>query len=231
MSARRGRDIPTATLLARLPLFTDLAPAAVARLAAEAVRYRLTRGDVLFEQGEPARGVYVVVYGDVKLFAKTAAGGQRLTGVAGPGHSFGEPVMFLERLTVVQARAATDALVVLVPKATVFAELDSNPKFARQMIAGLSARVHALVAELDRQAAGSGAARFVAYLLREADGRAAFNWTLPATKREIATQLNLTAEHFSRVLRELTAAGLIEVTGRRIAVPDTQRLAQSARSR
>ncbi len=231
MSAARRRDIPTASLLARLPLFTDLAPAAVERLAAEAVRYRLARGDVLFEQGEPARGVYVVVYGDVKLFATTPSGGRRLTGMAGPGHSFGEPVLFLERPTVVQARAASDALVVLIPKAAVFAEIDGNPKFARQMIAGLSRRVDTLVGELDRQAAGSGTARFAAYLLREADGRASYTLTLPATKREIATQLNLTAEHFSRVLRELTAAGLIEVAGRRIVVPDAQRLAQSARVR
>ena len=221
------RDIPTADLLARLPLFKDLDGAALARLASEAVRHRLERGDVLFRKGEPAMGIYVVVYGDIKLVSTTPARGSRLTGTVGPGQSFGEPVMFLGRPTLVEARAASDALVLLVPKAAVFAELDRNPKFARQMIAGLSRRVEALVRELDHQAIGSGAARLAAYLLRQARGAPSLSWTLPAPKAEIASQLNLTPEHFSRILHDLGAAGLLQVHGRRIVVPDTQRLQQA----
>lgn len=218
------RDIPTTTLLARLPLFKDLTGAALARLASEAVRHRLERGDVLFRKGEPAMGIYVVVYGDIKLVSTTPARGRRLTGTVGPGQSFGEPVMFLERPALVDAQAASDALVLLVPKVSVFAELDRNPKFARQMIAGLSRRVEALVRELDRQAIGSGTARFAAYLLRQAHGEPSLSWTLPAAKAEIASQLNLSPEHFSRILHELAEAGLLQVQGRRIVVPDTQRL-------
>lgn len=142
----------------------------------------------------------------------------------GPGQSFGEPVMFLERPTLVEAQAASDARVLQVPKPGVFAELERNPKFARQVIAGLSRRVETLVRELDRQAIGSGAARLAAYLLRQARGAPSLAWTLPAAKGEVASQLNLSAEHFSRILHELAASGLLQVQGRRIVVPDTQRL-------
>ncbi|ODU58377.1 MAG: hypothetical protein ABT02_14575 [Comamonadaceae bacterium SCN 68-20] len=225
------RDIPTTDLLARLPLFKDLDGAALARLASESVRHRLERGDVLFRKGDPARGIYVVVYGDIKLVSTTPARGSRLTGTVGPGQSFGEPVMFLERPTLVEAQAANDALVLLVPKASVFAELDRNPKFARQMIAGLSRRVEALVRELDRQAIGSGTARFAAYLLRRAHGEPSLSWTLPAGKAEVASQLNLSPEHFSRILHELAEAGLLQVQGRRIVVPDTHRLQQATTPR
>ncbi len=218
------RDIPTTALLARLPLFKDLNGAALARLASEAVRHRLERGDILFRKGEPAKGIYVVVYGDIKLVSTTPARGRRLTGTVGPGQSFGEPVMFLERPALVDAQAASDALVLLVPKASVFAELDRNPKFARQMIAGLSRRVEALVRELDRQAIGSGTTRFAAYLLSQAHGEPSLSWTLPAGKAEVASQLNLSPEHFSRILHELAEAGLLQVQGRRIVVPDTHRL-------
>jgi CRP-like cAMP-binding protein len=48
--------------------------------------------------------------------------------------------------------------------------------------------------------------------------------TLPAAKRAIASQLNLSAEHLSRILRELTAEGLIDVRGRKLAIPDIGRL-------
>jgi CRP-like cAMP-binding protein len=226
-----GRHIPTTALLAQLPLFKELDDAAVARLASESVRHPLKRGDVLFRKGGPALGIYVVVYGDIKLISITPARGSRLSGMVGPGQSFGEPVMFLERPALVSAEAARDALVLLVPKSSVFAELDRNPKFARQMIAGLSRRVEALVRELDRQAIGSGAARFVAYLLRQAHGEPSLSWTLPAAKAEVASQLNLSPEHFSRILHELAGAGLLEVQGRRIVVPDTRHLQRATAPR
>jgi CRP-like cAMP-binding protein len=47
---------------------------------------------------------------------------------------------------------------------------------------------------------------------------------LPAAKSTIASRLNLSAEHLSRILGELTNEGLIEVHGRRIAIRDVARL-------
>lgn len=222
------RAVPTAALLARMPLFSSLAPTALEHLAAVTVTLRPRSGAVLFDRGEPARGIYLVVYGDIRLISTTSARGSRLTGMAHAGQSFGEPVLFLERPTLVRAQAACDALVLMVPGEAVFAELGRNPKFARQMIAGLSRRVQSLVSELDQQALGSGSARFVAYLARQAQGAQSLSWTLPATKSQIASQLNVTPEHFSRILRDLAAAGLLEVQGRRIVVPDMERLRQGA---
>jgi CRP-like cAMP-binding protein len=51
----------------------------------------------LFRKGDPATGMNVVVYGEIKLIATTPARGPRLSGIVGPGQSFGEPVMLLER--------------------------------------------------------------------------------------------------------------------------------------
>ena len=48
--------------------------------------------------------------------------------------------------------------------------------------------------------------------------------TLPAKKGIIASRLNLTHEHFSRILHEIQAAGLIEVRGREIHMIDVRRL-------
>ena len=169
--------------------------------------------------------MYVVVYGEIKLIATTPARGPRLTGIVGPGQSFGEPVMFLERPALVDAQAASDALLLHLPKAAVFEEIERNPKFARRMIAGLSQRIERLVRELDRQALGSGSERFIDYLLRQGRGQASpFVVTLPAAKAEIASQLNLTPEHFSRILHELAQAGLLQVQGRKIMVPRPERL-------
>jgi CRP-like cAMP-binding protein len=226
------REIAPEVFLAGLPLFEALDATTLARLAAATTRRTLKRGETLFRKGDPATGMYVVVYGEIKLMTFTPARGSRLTGIVGPGQCFGEPVMFLERPALVDAQAVGDALLLHLPKQSMFEEIERNPKFARRMIAGLSKRVESLVRELDRQALGSGRGRFIAYLLRQRHDRATpLVVTLPAAKAEIASQLNLTPEHFSRILHELATAGLLQIQGRRITVPDLNRLQRATRQR
>lgn len=90
-----------------------------------------------FRTGELATGICVVAYGEVKPIASTLAHRSRLSGIVGPGQSFGEPVLFLQRPTLVEAQAGSDALVLQVPKDALFSDLERNPKFARRLIAAL----------------------------------------------------------------------------------------------
>jgi len=63
----------------------------------------------------------------------------------------------------------------------------------------------------------------IGYLLREglADGEEV---TLHASKAVVASRLNLTPEHFSRILHDLAEHGLIEVQGRGITILDAAKL-------
>lgn len=224
------REIAPQAFLAALPLFKALDEATLARLAAATTARRLVRGERLFSQGDPATGMYVVVHGEIRLIARSPVRGERLTGVVGAGRSFGEPVMFLERPAVVDAEAVVDALVLHLPKEAVFAEIERSPRLARRIIAGLSQRVESLVHDIDRQSLGNGRARLIDYLVRRAGNQPGPRlFTLPATKAAIASLLGLRPEHFSRLLHELAAAGLLQVDGRHITVPDVERLAGSER--
>ncbi len=223
------RAIAPQALLASLPLFKALDEATLARLALATTRRVLANGARLFSKGDVASGLYVVVHGELRLIAHSPVRGERLTGVVGPGHSFGAPMMFLERPAVVHPQAAGDALVLHLPKEAVFAEIERSPRFARRIIASLSQRIESLVHELDRQALGTGRARLVDYLVRGAGNHpGAQRFRLPATKAAIASQLNLTPEYFSRLLHDLVAAGLLQVQGRNISIPDVQKLAGAA---
>ncbi len=225
------REIEPRELLARLPLFKELGAASRTRIAAGARKVRLQRGATLFRRGEMPAGFHVVVYGRMQLRAPGAKG-KRLSGIVGPGRSFGEPVMFLQKPYVVDAVADDDTLLIHVPKEIVFAEIDNNPQFARRLIAGLAARIETLVHELEEQARGTAVQRLAAYLLR---GRGAtqgeFSVTLPATKAAVASQLGMTPEHLSRLLRELATHMLLQVQGRRIVIADAERLAGYARGK
>jgi CRP-like cAMP-binding protein len=220
------REIGTDRFLARLPLFEGLGRQELARLATATTRREPRRGEFLFRQGEQPTGFHAVVHGRIELTARAPHGRARVTDIVGAGRSFGEAIMFLEQPYIVTARALSDAMVLHIAKDAVFAELERNPAFGRRIIATLSAKLHAAARELDTYALGSGEARFAAFLLR-ATGPAehgAASVALPAAKRAIASRLNLSAEHLSRILRHLIAEGLIEVRGRTVDIPDLARL-------
>ncbi|MBI5276369.1 MAG: Crp/Fnr family transcriptional regulator [Burkholderiales bacterium] len=210
------------------PLFKGLEPASLARLAEAAVRRNLPRSDVLFRRGDLPAGMYVVVFGSIQLLAPHGVRGKRLTGVVRAGQSFGEPVMFLQRPAMVDAVAAEDSLVVQLPREALLALVDENPLLARQLLATLSERVEKLVNELARQSGGSGRARLASYLLAHSGAAGAGELALPASKASVASQLNVTPEHFSRLLHELAADGVLAIEGRRVRVLDRDRLAAAA---
>lgn len=114
-----------------------------------------------------------------------------------------------------------------------FEEMSGDPVFCRKIIAGLAQRLHLLMADVESYSLRSGRDRVIGYLLREeerdgdcvAEGQVSIR--LPTSKGTIASRLNLTQEHFSRILSELTGAGLIQVEGRTIHIPDIGRLRKS----
>lgn len=220
------REVPPLTLLATLPVFQAVDGETLQMLAAAAERRALDRGDYLFHAGDTPTGMYAVVHGQIMLMAGGGRG-RRLTGVVGPGQSLGEPVMFLERPALVDAIAASDALVLHLPKKCVFDALERDARFARRIIASLSARLEAMVQQRDAHAAGGGRARLLHYLLQRAGSQreGAVHFTLPAPKATVAAQLHVTPEHFSRLLRELASEGLLQVERRQFSIPDVRRLA------
>jgi len=220
--------LKTQAFLRNLPLFRELAPEEIDRVSTGTRELRVKRGDILFQKGDPTRGFYIVVYGQVKLLFITPNGDEKVIEIMGPGQSFGEALMFMEKPYVVTAHALADSMLLHVSKEVVFEEIDRDPKFARRMIAGLSRRLHHLISDVESYSLRSATQRVIGYLLQpdhdddEAHSRTIV--TLPASKSVIASRLNITPEHFSRILHELTEAQLIEVTGRTMRILEMEKL-------
>jgi CRP/FNR family transcriptional regulator, dissimilatory nitrate respiration regulator len=224
----RTFDVPR--YLRVLPLFSDLQPEEIDRLAQGCRLSRLDRGDVVFRQGDPCEGFHVVVVGQVKLFVISPAGQEKVIELVGPSGSFAEALMFLGKPCMVNAQALADTLLMTVQRQSVIDELERDSRFAMRMLAGLSRRLHGLVHDVQAYALQSGVQRVIGYLLRDqeaADGASGdvITVSLPVSKATLASRLSLTPEYFSRVLRELEEARLIEVDKRDIRILDPKRLA------
>lgn len=221
-------------LLAHVALFQGLVPEEIERIAAGAREVNLARGAILFSRGDASEGFFIVVYGQMKLAFTSPGGSEKVVEIIGQGQSFGEAVMFMDRPYPVMAQALLDTQLVHIGKRELFEELDKDPCLGRKMIAGLSIRLHRLIADVESYSLRSGRERVIGFLLRGVDEQepgdkrrppslsAAID--LPTRKGVIASRLNLTQEHFSRILHDLEQQGLIEVGGRNIRIPDVERL-------
>jgi CRP-like cAMP-binding protein len=218
---------PLQTLLPGLPLFKEMGGAALGRLVVGATLVNAPSRTVIFKCGDASRGLYVVASGQVKLALQGAQGAEQVVELVGPGGVFGEIAVFLNGPHVMMAESLADAQLVHIAKANVMAELERTPEFMRGMVAILSRRLQHLLGALENCTLRSGTERVIGYLLNRLppgamNGDAML--TLPAKKGVIASQLNLTHEHFSRLLHELVAEALIEVEGRRVRILDVGRL-------
>jgi CRP/FNR family transcriptional regulator, dissimilatory nitrate respiration regulator len=227
LDARRP-EIPR--YLSVLPLFVDLSADEIQRLAEGCQLRRFDRGEMVFRIGAPCDSFHVVVTGQVKLFVLSPTGQEKVIELVAPGHSFAEALMFLEKPCLVNAQALADSLLLTVHRHSVIDELQRDPRFALRMLAGLSRRLHGLVHDVQAYALQNGVQRVIGYLLRdqhpgENDSDEVRTVSLPVSKATVASRLSLTPEYFSRVLRELEEARLIEVDKRDIHILDVKRLA------
>ena len=200
--------IKTQAFLANLPLFKELAPAEIDRIAAGTTELHVPRGEILFNKGDPCSGFHLVIYGQVKLSFVTPQGTEKVVEIVGPGYSFGEALMFMDKPYILMAQTLADSLLLHVSKQVVFYGLEHDAVFARKMLAGLSRRLHGLITDVESYSLQSGTQRVIGYLLRQDEEHAGaaepYTVTLPTSKAIVASRLNLTPEHFSRILHDLT---------------------------
>lgn len=220
-------DLPR--YLSMLPLFQEMRAEELQRLAQGSRLRQFARGEDVFRIGEPCEEFHVTVSGQVKLFAISPAGQEKIIELVGPGNTFAEALMFMERPYIINGQALTDTLLLSVSRAAVMREIQNDAHFSMRMLAGLSRRLHGLVNDVQAYSLHSGVERVIGYLMRDLpdDGsESAASVLLPVSKASIASRLSMTPEYFSKVLRELEDKGLIEVDKREIRLLDTQRLSR-----
>ncbi|MBE7420055.1 MAG: Crp/Fnr family transcriptional regulator [Ideonella sp.] len=211
-------DLPR--YMAALPLFKDMAAEALARLAAGSRLCRFARGETLFRVGTPCTEFFTTVFGQIKLFALSAGGQEKVVELAGPGMNFAEAAMFVGGTHRLSAQALSDSMVLAVSKPVLLDEIAHDPALALRMLSGLSRRMHRLIDDVEAYALHSGLRRVADYLLDELQqaGPAARAVSLPVSKATIALRLSITPEYFSRVLHQLEDEGLIRIDKRAIAI-------------
>ncbi len=226
--------ISHAAFLAKAPIFADLTQAEMNYLAQRAVPRRFDSGELIFSEGEPCPGLYVIESGFVKIFKSAPSGREQVLAIDGPGHSIAELPVFDGGSYPASAQAVQDTVLLFVSKQDFNSLCLEHPKVALKVLRVVGRRLRGLVAIIEELSFTTVRSRLASLLLRLArNGKktaAGIEVTLPASNQELAAQIGTVRELVSRNLSRLQAARIIRLDGRTVVIPDLKALEQEIES-
>ena len=231
-----GRTIPLDARTALLQ--AALQPARVQRdaayaLAQLAVEHTLPPGCPVFGRGDAAHGLWLVASGQVALGTLTQGRLTQQTRRAEPGQWLDAASAWLHGRYLEDAWTQSEVLLWSFRVDAVRACCIEHPSLAEGLITVLAARVRDLTEGTLGLMQKDAEARCATWLLQHAELRPSRDGgsavvVLRERKRAIASQLAVTPETFSRVLRQLRDKQIIEVAGYTVRVLDLDALRRIA---
>ncbi len=205
--------------LRKFPLFSGLSPEDAEAFQRQCVPVSYRAGVRIFDEGEPARGFYLVLSGQVKIFKLSPRGQEQILAVIGPGGTFAEAAAFLGRGYPASTECLEDSELVFVEREPVRQLLVKDPDMALRMMAGMALKLRSLVAMVEDLTLRDARGRLARYLL----GLAPANELqpqikLPTQQTVLARLLGLTQETLSRTLKGLKEEGLVIAAGRSLTL-------------
>jgi CRP-like cAMP-binding protein len=189
------------------------------------------RHQVVFTEGSPANGLYLVCHGAVKLYHSDRFGRDHILEVAGPGALLGELPPDGKRLSV-SAETLAESQLCFMPRERLPQFLQKYPQSGMQLIGALScelAQARRKVRDLALKGAESRMAALLVQLAR-AHGNLApgQHLRLQYTRRELAEMIGVSTETAIRLLGKLKQKRAIGIERRDIVIDDVDKLTKVA---
>ncbi len=209
--------------LAKVAIFSGLAEGELALLTQRAVPRRYAAGEIVFSEGEPCSGLYVVESGHARIFKSSANGREQVLSINGPGSSIAELPVFDGGNYPASVAAIDDATLLFVSKKDFHALCLTHPQVALKVLRVVGARLRRLIGIIEELSFTTVRHRLASFLLRlaEKEGKRTskgMEITLPVSNQELASQIGTVRELVSRNLSRLQAGGMLKIDGRRLTI-------------
>ncbi|MDP2735443.1 MAG: Crp/Fnr family transcriptional regulator, partial [bacterium] len=209
--------------LRSLPYFSSLPPADAERIERAAVERSFERGEVLFLEGEPCVGLYVVKTGTVRIFKSSPEGREQVVLVARAGDSFNDIPVFDGGPNPANATALEKTTVVIIPKEAVLSVIASCPP-AMAIIKLFAVRLRRMTTLIGDLSFRSVLSRLAKVLLEVAVAEGGPAPAQRLTQEEMAAMVGTVRDVIGRALRLLEKDGAIRLQRQRIVVVDPEKL-------
>ncbi len=212
------------------PMFAGVTDADLDQLLRVARSRDGGKGELLFAEGDPASGFYVLAAGKVKIYKLSPEGKERILHIVHPVATFAEAAIFADGLYPAYAEPLEKSSLIFFPKKEFLALLQERGRIAINMIAGLSRFLRQFATQVEELTFKDVPARLARFLLELAGDNARAVVILPISKSQLASNLGTVSETLSRTLRKLSDDDMIRVRGKTIEILDGERLAALAES-
>jgi CRP-like cAMP-binding protein len=214
--------------LARTSFFADADPAMVERVAAHAVERRLTRGDVLFNEGDPPDSLYLVLDGRIAIaMASQIDHRESVVALMEADDLFGEMGMLDGGPRSALARALEPSSVLSIPYEPILQLFDDNPRLLWNVTRLLAQRIRVTDEALADSVFLDVTGRTAKRLLELANGSDSF--TLPVTQEELAGMVGASRERVNKAIASFIRLGWLEQHDRSYRITQRDRLELRAR--
>src|SRR5215469_17025332 len=218
-----------AQTLARVAVFSGLAENELAFLIQRAVPRHYAAGEIVFSEGEPCSGLYVVEAGHIRIFKSSSGGREHVLSVDGPGSSVAELPVFDGGNYPASVAAIDEATLLFISKQDFQALCLAHPQVSLKVLRVVGARLRRLIGIIEELSFTTVRHRLVSFLLRQAqrEGRrtnGGIEIELPSSNQEFAAQIGTVRELVSRNLSRLQAEGIIDIDGRNVIIRDLKAL-------
>lgn len=203
--------------LRSVPYFTDLSEEEITRIDKALVERSFTKGQILFLDGEPCQGLYLVVAGQVRIFKTSPEGREIVMLVAHSGDSFNDAPAFDGGPNLVSASALGPSTVHIIPR-QVLVSLFADCPAATAIVKGLAVRLRHLMTMVEDLSFRSVTGRVAKLLLEQAVSEGKSSSAPRLTQDEMAAMVGSVRDVIGRVLRALEKDGAIRIEGHRILV-------------
>ncbi len=219
-------EINNKLLLKTVPFFAELSDVDIDWFLKHSRFVEYQKNNLLFQHGDPADFLYVIMEGWIKLFHDNVEGEQVVQALLTRGDTFGEECVVKGRSYPCSAQVGgKDAKCLVIPSSTMRERLRDHPELALKMISSLADHLNksGFVLELSSQL--TAAQRVAAFLLKLCLDRGGVQQVmLPFNKFLVAERLGMKPETFSRAMRRLQHDLDMRFKGREVTIGDLDEL-------
>ncbi|MCC3214508.1 Crp/Fnr family transcriptional regulator [Chryseobacterium sp. X308] len=175
--------------------------------------------EFIFKEGDYSQYYFQIISGKVKLNIFTENGKEFIHNILGKNQSFGDPLLFIEKVYPTNAISLQTTEIIRMPKDNFMQMLKSNPDISLDMNMCLSQRLYYNNLMVRNLALADPIQRLqgvMDYLKSYHDGDCQHCFPIELTRQQIADLTGLRVETVIRTIKKMVNNKIIKLEGRRI---------------
>jgi CRP-like cAMP-binding protein len=210
--------------LRHIPLFATLSQEELAHVAAMTVERHYDRGDIILLEGDMGGALQYVRSGLVKVYKTSPAGKDQVLRLVTAGSTFNDVPALDGGPNPASAAALEPSTIYVISRAELRTLILTHPEVAEAVVKTLANALRHLVSLVEDLSLRHVTARIAKILLDQEASYREGQYVYRLTQQEMAALAGTAREVVGRALKELEAAGAIEMRQGRAVVVNPERL-------